>query len=88
MAVNRPGIAVAVTQKHIKHYKTNAFLMISNFFYSTAPAKIIFLCHKHHFVYKTNGILMILCHKHHFVYKTNGILMFLHKFVSRVLKTL
>jgi len=41
--VSRPGIATPMTQKHIKHYKTNAFLMISNFLYSTAQARITFL---------------------------------------------
>ena len=39
---SRPGISIPLTQKHIKHYKTNAFLMISNFFYSTAQVGITF----------------------------------------------
>ena len=42
-AAGRPGIATPMTQKHQKQYKTNAFLMICNFFYSTAQVGITFL---------------------------------------------
>ena len=40
-AGSRPGIAVAITQKHIKQYKTCAFYDL-DYFYNTATWKIIF----------------------------------------------
>ena len=40
-------------------YKTNAFLMMSIFFYNTAPAKITLLCPESAKHYKTNGFCMV-----------------------------
>ena len=67
--VSRPEIARALTQKHQKHYKTNAFLMILNFFTVRPERESFFACEKN--INKTKAFLTLSCEENND--KTNAV---------------